>query len=76
MSVSQKWAEYLVPLYKTCPKLYNKSLFPAFIMSLYLAFMGKWSNLADGISGVWALGAKLQFQTQSSKCSLVYYVIL
>jgi hypothetical protein len=29
-------------------------------MTPYLAFRGKWRDLACGISGVWALGPKLQ----------------
>jgi hypothetical protein len=49
-----------LPLPTVCPKLCNKSAFSAFTMALYLAFRGKW--LAYGISEVWALGPKLQFQ--------------
>jgi hypothetical protein len=30
-------------------------------MPLYLAFRGRWPDLAYGISGVWALGPKLKF---------------
>jgi hypothetical protein len=42
-----------------CPKPYNKSSFSAFTMPLYLAFRGRWLDLAYEISGVWALGLKL-----------------
>jgi hypothetical protein len=50
-----------LPLPMACPKLCNKS-FSAFTMLLDLVFRGGWLDLAYGISGVWVLGPKLQFQ--------------
>jgi hypothetical protein len=47
-----------------CPESCNKPPFSAFTMPLYLAFRSRWPDLAYGISGVWALGPKLQFQFQ------------
>jgi hypothetical protein len=44
-----------------CPELYNKPPFSIFTMPLYLAFRGRWPDLAYGISAVWAFGPKLQF---------------
>jgi hypothetical protein len=47
----------------TCPQPCNKPPFFAFTMPLYLIFRDGWPDLASGISAVWALGPKLQFQS-------------
>jgi hypothetical protein len=49
-----------------CPELCNTSPFSAFTMPLYLVFRGRLPELPYGISGVWVLGPKLQFQMQES----------
>jgi hypothetical protein len=49
-----------------CSELCNKPPFSAFTMLLYLVFRGRWPDLADGISGVWALGPKLLFHNENS----------
>jgi hypothetical protein len=51
-----------LPLHTARSKPCNKPPFSVFTRPLYLAFRGKWSDLAYGISGVWALGPKLQLQ--------------
>jgi hypothetical protein len=51
----------ILPLPTACPKLCNKPPFSAFTMPLYMAFRGRWPDLAYGISGVWVLGPKLHF---------------
>jgi hypothetical protein len=43
------------------PEPCNKPPFSVFTMPLYLVFRGRRLDLAYGISGVWALGPKLQF---------------
>jgi hypothetical protein len=43
----------------------EKLPFSAFTMPLYLAFRGRWPDLTYGISGVWALGPKLQIHLQN-----------
>jgi hypothetical protein len=47
------------------PESCNKSSFSAFTMLLYLVFSGRCLDLAYGLSGVWALGPKPQFQSGS-----------
>jgi hypothetical protein len=42
-----RWAECLLCLFP-CPELCDKSPFSAFIMPLYLAFRGRWPDLAYG----------------------------
>jgi hypothetical protein len=66
------------------PSHVKNLLSSAFTMTLYLAFRGRWLNLAYGISGVWALDPKLQFHTCISVlsvslpfcCSKIIYCLL
>jgi hypothetical protein len=53
-----------LPRPMACPKPCNKSPFSAVTMPLYLGFMGRWPDLAYGISGVWAFGPKFWFQLE------------
>jgi hypothetical protein len=56
-----RWAECLFCLTIACPELCSKPPSSVFTMSLYLVFRGRWLDLAYEISGVCALGPKLQF---------------
>jgi hypothetical protein len=51
----------------------NKPSFSALTMPLFLAFRGRWPDLAYGISGIWALGPKLQIPLGS--VSLSYHFL-
>jgi hypothetical protein len=64
-----------LPLPTACLELCNKLPFSTFTMPLYLAFRGGWLDLARGISGVWALGSKLQFHNVKFNVLLLYNII-
>jgi hypothetical protein len=55
-----------LPLPTVCLEPCKKSPFSSFAMPLHLAFRGRWPDLAYGLSRVWALGPKLQFQWDST----------
>jgi hypothetical protein len=60
----------MVPLPMACFKPCNTPPFFAFTMPLYLAFKGRLLDLAYGISRVWALAPKFQFQVYNLRLAL------